>query len=76
LYYALAISLADNSVTNADGIRDKCRWKESLTAKTAVLAPPLAEPACRYTPVPDGVGPITIAMLIWQTIESAEATLG
>jgi methylenetetrahydrofolate dehydrogenase (NADP+)/methenyltetrahydrofolate cyclohydrolase len=28
-----------------------------------------------YTPVPGGVGPMTIAMLITQTVEAAEKTL-
>jgi len=36
----------------------------------------LADKASAYTPVPGGVGPVTIAMLIRQTIESAEAALG
>ncbi len=35
----------------------------------------LAEKASAYTPVPGGVGPMTIATLIRQTVESAEALL-
>jgi methylenetetrahydrofolate dehydrogenase (NADP+) / methenyltetrahydrofolate cyclohydrolase len=35
----------------------------------------LAERASAYTPVPGGVGPMTIATLIRQTVESAEALL-
>jgi methylenetetrahydrofolate dehydrogenase (NADP+)/methenyltetrahydrofolate cyclohydrolase len=35
----------------------------------------LAERTSAYTPVPGGVGPMTIATLIRQTVESAEALL-
>ncbi len=37
---------------------------------------PLAEKASAYTPVPGGVGPMTINTLIMQSVESAEASLG
>jgi methylenetetrahydrofolate dehydrogenase (NADP+)/methenyltetrahydrofolate cyclohydrolase len=32
----------------------------------------VTERASAYTPVPGGVGPLTIAMLMWNTVESAE----
>ena len=35
-----------------------------------------AEIAAAYTPVPGGVGPLTIAMLMVNTIESAERRIG
>jgi methylenetetrahydrofolate dehydrogenase (NADP+)/methenyltetrahydrofolate cyclohydrolase len=34
------------------------------------------EKAGAYTPVPGGVGPLTIAMLMMNTIEAAERRLG
>ena len=37
---------------------------------------PLAERACAITPVPGGVGPMTINTLIQQTVESGEKALG
>lgn len=37
---------------------------------------PLADRVAAYTPVPGGVGPMTIAKLIAQTVESAERKLG
>jgi methylenetetrahydrofolate dehydrogenase (NADP+) / methenyltetrahydrofolate cyclohydrolase len=36
----------------------------------------MAEKASAYTPVPGGVGPLTIAMLMANTVESAERRLG
>jgi methylenetetrahydrofolate dehydrogenase (NADP+)/methenyltetrahydrofolate cyclohydrolase len=36
----------------------------------------VAEKASAYTPVPGGVGPLTIAMLMFNTVESAERRLG
>jgi methylenetetrahydrofolate dehydrogenase (NADP+) / methenyltetrahydrofolate cyclohydrolase len=36
----------------------------------------MARVASAYTPVPGGVGPLTIAMLMWNTIESAERRAG
>jgi methylenetetrahydrofolate dehydrogenase (NADP+)/methenyltetrahydrofolate cyclohydrolase len=36
----------------------------------------VAETAGAYTPVPGGVGPLTIAMLMVNTIESAERRIG
>ena len=36
----------------------------------------MAEKASAYTPVPGGVGPLTIAMLMVNTVESAERRLG
>ena len=36
----------------------------------------VAETAAAYTPVPGGVGPLTIAMLMVNTIESAERRIG
>jgi len=36
----------------------------------------MAEKAGAYTPVPGGVGPLTIAMLMFNTVESAERRLG
>ena len=36
----------------------------------------LPEKTSAYTPVPGGVGPMTIATLIRQTVESAESFLG
>ena len=35
-----------------------------------------ADVAGKITPVPGGVGPMTIAMLLWNTVESARSTLG
>ena len=37
---------------------------------------PLAERAAAYTPVPGGVGPMTINTLIYQTVEAGEKSLG
>ncbi|MDP4918684.1 MAG: bifunctional 5,10-methylene-tetrahydrofolate dehydrogenase/5,10-methylene-tetrahydrofolate cyclohydrolase, partial [Haliea sp.] len=37
---------------------------------------PLLETASAYTPVPGGVGPMTINTLIMQTVESGEKSLG
>lgn len=37
---------------------------------------PLAERVSAYTPVPGGVGPMTINTLIYQTVESGEKSLG
>jgi len=37
---------------------------------------PLVERCAAYTPVPGGVGPMTIATLITQTVEAAEAAAG
>ncbi|HEY9593392.1 MAG TPA: tetrahydrofolate dehydrogenase/cyclohydrolase catalytic domain-containing protein, partial [Spirochaetia bacterium] len=37
---------------------------------------PLTERCAAYTPVPGGVGPMTIATLITQTVEAAEAAAG
>lgn len=37
---------------------------------------PLVERCAAYTPVPGGVGPMTIATLITQTVEAAEASAG
>jgi methylenetetrahydrofolate dehydrogenase (NADP+)/methenyltetrahydrofolate cyclohydrolase len=36
----------------------------------------MAEMASAYTPVPGGVGPLTIAMLMANTVESAERRAG
>jgi len=36
----------------------------------------VAQKACAYTPVPGGVGPLTIAALMLNTVESAERRLG
>jgi len=36
----------------------------------------MAEKAGAYTPVPGGVGPLTIAMLMFNTVESAERRFG
>jgi methylenetetrahydrofolate dehydrogenase (NADP+)/methenyltetrahydrofolate cyclohydrolase len=38
--------------------------------------PAMMEKASAYTPVPGGVGPLTIAMLMMNTVESAERRLG
>ena len=37
---------------------------------------PLAQRVAAYTPVPGGVGPMTINTLIFQTVQAAEHTLG
>ena len=37
---------------------------------------PLTERASAYTPVPGGVGPMTINTLIYQTVEAGEKSLG
>jgi methylenetetrahydrofolate dehydrogenase (NADP+)/methenyltetrahydrofolate cyclohydrolase len=36
----------------------------------------MAEKSSAYTPVPGGVGPLTIAMLMANTVESAELRTG
>ncbi|MBK8979854.1 MAG: bifunctional methylenetetrahydrofolate dehydrogenase/methenyltetrahydrofolate cyclohydrolase FolD [Planctomycetes bacterium] len=36
----------------------------------------VAQVASKITPVPGGVGPMTITMLMWNTVESAKRTLG
>jgi methylenetetrahydrofolate dehydrogenase (NADP+)/methenyltetrahydrofolate cyclohydrolase len=36
----------------------------------------VAEKSAAYTPVPGGVGPLTIAMLMWNTVASAERRIG
>ncbi|MBX6378601.1 MAG: bifunctional methylenetetrahydrofolate dehydrogenase/methenyltetrahydrofolate cyclohydrolase FolD [Clostridia bacterium] len=40
------------------------------------VAPAAAERAAAVTPVPGGVGPMTVAMLLQNTVEAAEAALG
>ena len=37
---------------------------------------PLLERAAAYTPVPGGVGPMTINTLIYQTVDAGEKSLG
>ncbi|MGA1525558.1 MAG: bifunctional 5,10-methylene-tetrahydrofolate dehydrogenase/5,10-methylene-tetrahydrofolate cyclohydrolase, partial [Planctomycetota bacterium] len=36
----------------------------------------VAEVASKITPVPGGVGPMTITMLLWNTVESAKQAHG
>lgn len=36
----------------------------------------ISETASAYTPVPGGVGPMTINTLIWQSVESGESSIG
>ena len=36
----------------------------------------VAEVASKITPVPGGVGPMTITMLLWNTVESAKQANG
>jgi methylenetetrahydrofolate dehydrogenase (NADP+)/methenyltetrahydrofolate cyclohydrolase len=36
----------------------------------------VAEKAAAITPVPGGVGPMTVAMLLWNTVRAAERAAG
>jgi len=81
---AVVIDVGINRITNRDEAARLFRdAKEKLAAfdrKGSVLVGdvhPLdvAERASAYTPVPGGVGPLTIAMLMLNTVESAERRL-
>lgn len=82
---ATVIDVGMNQLTNRDDVARVFRSApEKLAAfdkKGSVLVGdvnPLdvAEKSSAYTPVPGGVGPLTIAMLMVNTVESAERRLG
>jgi len=68
--YVCAEWLADGVVVVDAGYHAALEGKP--TAGDVELSPSLLERASAYTPVPGGVGPMTIATLMAQTVESAE----
>jgi len=50
--------------------------KSILSQPNLTCKPGIAQIACPITPVPGGVGPMTIAMLMRNTLKAAELTLG
>jgi methylenetetrahydrofolate dehydrogenase (NADP+)/methenyltetrahydrofolate cyclohydrolase len=82
---ATVIDVGMNSLTSRDDVarifRNSAEKLAAFDAKGSVLVgdvDPIAmvEKAGAYTPVPGGVGPLTIAMLMANTVESAERRLG
>jgi methylenetetrahydrofolate dehydrogenase (NADP+)/methenyltetrahydrofolate cyclohydrolase len=82
---ATVIDVGMNSLTSRDDVarifRNSAEKLAAFDAKGSVLVgdvDPVAmvEKAGAYTPVPGGVGPLTIAMLMANTVESAERRLG
>jgi methylenetetrahydrofolate dehydrogenase (NADP+)/methenyltetrahydrofolate cyclohydrolase len=82
---ATVVDVGINRVTSRDEVaalfRGSAEKLEEFDRKGSVLVgdvQPLdaAERAGAYTPVPGGVGPLTIAMLMVNTIEAAERRLG
>ena len=82
---ATVIDVGMNSLTSRDDVarifRNSAEKLAAFDAKGSVLVgdvDPIAmvEKAGFYTPVPGGVGPLTIAMLMSNTVESAERRLG
>jgi methylenetetrahydrofolate dehydrogenase (NADP+) / methenyltetrahydrofolate cyclohydrolase len=82
---ATVIDVGMNSLTSRDDVarifRNSAEKLAAFDAKGSVLVgdvDPIAmvEKAGFYTPVPGGVGPLTIAILMSNTVESAERRLG
>ena len=78
---AVAIDVGINRLTKREDVarifRDAPEKLAALEAKGSVLVGDvdpiaMAERASAYTPVPGGVGPLTIAMLMSNTVDSAE----
>jgi methylenetetrahydrofolate dehydrogenase (NADP+)/methenyltetrahydrofolate cyclohydrolase len=82
---ATVIDVGMNSLTSGDDVarifRNSAEKLAAFDTKGSVLVgdvDPIAmvEKSGAYTPVPGGVGPLTIAMLMANTVESAERRLG
>jgi methylenetetrahydrofolate dehydrogenase (NADP+)/methenyltetrahydrofolate cyclohydrolase len=82
---AAVIDVGMNSLTSRDDVarifRNSAEKLAAFDTKGSVLVgdvDPIAmvEKSGAYTPVPGGVGPLTIAMLMANTVESAERRLG
>jgi methylenetetrahydrofolate dehydrogenase (NADP+)/methenyltetrahydrofolate cyclohydrolase len=82
---ATVIDVGMNSLTSRDDVarifRNSAEKLAAFDAKGSVLVgdvDPIAmvKKSGAYTPVPGGVGPLTIAMLMANTVESAERRLG
>ena len=82
---ATVIDVGMNSLTSRDEVarifRNSAEKLAAFDARGSVLVgdvDPIAmvEKSGAYTPVPGGVGPLTIAMLMANTVESAERRLG
>ena len=79
------IDVGTNRLTTEDEVRwvfrDAAKPLENLAAKGQVLVgdvhpEDVKEKAGAYTPVPGGVGPLTIAMLMSNTVQGARARRG
>jgi len=82
---ATVIDVGTNRLTTEDEVRwvfrDAAKPLENLAAKGQVLVgdvhpEDVKEKAGAYTPVPGGVGPLTIAMLMSNTVQGARARRG
>ena len=82
---AVVIDVGINRLTKRDDVarvfRDSQEKRATFEAKGSVLVGDvdpvaMAERASAYTPVPGGVGPLTIAMLMSNTVASAERRHG
>lgn len=82
---ATVIDVGTNRLTTEDEVRwvfrDAAKSLENLAAKGQVLVgdvhpEDVQEKAGAYTPVPGGVGPLTIAMLMSNTVQAARARRG
>ncbi len=81
---ATVIDVGINSLEKREDVsrifRNSTEKLEALERKGSVLVgdvdPVAVEKSGAYTPVPGGVGPLTIAMLMANTVESAERRLG
>jgi len=82
---ATVIDVGTNRLTTEDEVRwvfrDAANSLENLAAKGQVLVgdvhpEDVKEKAGAYTPVPGGVGPLTIAMLMSNTVQAARARRG
>ena len=82
---ATVIDVGTNRLTTEDEVRwvfrDAAKPLENLVAKGQVLVgdvhpEDVKEKAGAYTPVPGGVGPLTIAMLMSNTVQAARARHG
>jgi len=82
---ATVIDVGTNRLTTEDEVRwvfrDAAKPLENLVAKGQVLVgdvhpEDVKEKAGAYTPVPGGVGPLTIAMLMSNTVQGARARRG
>jgi methylenetetrahydrofolate dehydrogenase (NADP+)/methenyltetrahydrofolate cyclohydrolase len=82
---AVVIDVGINRLTSRQDVarifRDAPEKLAAFDARGSVLVGDvdpvaMAERASAYTPVPGGVGPLTIAMLMWNTVASAERRRG